>query len=123
MQSLLKNDSDSIISNFVKMLNNYLEESKIGFLFQLIDCMNLLGIAAFYLGNYDEAYESFLLVLELYQSFSERDGPDLKSECSQDDLNLHLDKIVYTCSFAKFSSPSGTKLFVCFRMRLSLIHI
>ena len=34
-------------------------------------------------------------MLELYQSFSEKEGPDLKSESSQDELNLHLDKVVY----------------------------
>ncbi len=51
----------------------------VGYLFQLIDCMNLMGVASFYSERYSDAYESFLLVLELYQSLEEKQSFSLKS--------------------------------------------
>lgn len=63
LNSLLKGESSKIIVSGVHKLNRLLEENSVGYLFQLIDCMNLLGVASFYLQKYSDAYESFLLVL------------------------------------------------------------
>lgn len=56
------------MNTLIKKINKSLESNIVGYLFQLIDCMNLMGIASFYCEKYSDAYESFLLVLELFQS-------------------------------------------------------
>jgi hypothetical protein len=68
LSGLLKGESGKVIVSGIHKLNKLLEENHIGYVFQLIDCMNLLGVASFYINKYTDAYESFLLVLELYQS-------------------------------------------------------
>jgi hypothetical protein len=57
--------------------------------------MNLLGVASFYLEKYSDAYESFLLVLELYQSLSEKETVSLKSECCDEELDLRAEDIYF----------------------------
>ena len=76
-------------------LNKLLEENVVGYIFQLIDCMNLLGVASFYLQKYEDAYESFLLVLELYQSLCEKDVSLIKTEESEDYLDLRSEDIYF----------------------------
>lgn len=49
--ALLKNDNNNIVSNLMKKLNNFLENDKVGIIFQLIDCMHLLGISSLYIGR------------------------------------------------------------------------
>jgi len=61
--ALLKGENNKIITSLIKKLNKLLEENIVGYIFLLIDCMNLLGVASFYLEKYTDAYESFLLVL------------------------------------------------------------
>lgn len=52
----LQKGENKQISSFTRKLNQYLESNTVGSVFQLIDCMNLLGVAAFYLEKYNEAY-------------------------------------------------------------------
>lgn len=80
---LVKGENSKQLALQVKKLNKFLEENCVGYLFQLIDCMNLLGVASFYLEKYTEAYESFLLVLELFKSLSSKSISTLKSESSE----------------------------------------
>lgn len=51
------------LQSLVKKINKSLEGNVVGYLFQLVDCMNLMGLASFYSQRYADAYESFLLVL------------------------------------------------------------
>lgn len=44
------------MSSKIKKLNALLEENCVGYVFGLIDCMNLLGVATMDSGRYDEAY-------------------------------------------------------------------
>jgi hypothetical protein len=48
LHCLLKQESRGITLN-IKRLNKYLEQNVVGYIFQLIDCMNLLAVASFYL--------------------------------------------------------------------------
>ena len=57
-----KKTKQSIIT-LTKKLSDIVESGVTGYVFQLIDCMNLLGVSSFYLEKYTDAYESFLLVL------------------------------------------------------------
>jgi hypothetical protein len=52
IQALMKSENSKQISLLVKKLNSCLEENQLGYVFQLIDCMNLLGVATFYLEKY-----------------------------------------------------------------------
>lgn len=65
-----------------------------GYIFNLIDCMNLLGVASLYSGKFDEAYQSFLLVLELFQTLKQKNESELKSDCSHENLSLHQQDII-----------------------------
>ena len=49
-----------------------MEKNAVGYVFKLIDCMNVLAMAMFYMGRYEDAYESLLLVIELYYPLSEK---------------------------------------------------
>lgn len=94
LQTLVKGDSSAkAINSLTKRLNKHLEESSVGHVFQLIDCMNLLGVASFHLEKYSDAYESFLLVLELFRSLSEKNVFLLKSESAEEDLDLKIEDI------------------------------
>jgi len=53
---LLKGENNKVISSLIKKLNKLLEENVLGYVFLLIDCMNLLGVASFYLEKYTDAY-------------------------------------------------------------------
>lgn len=56
----------------MKQLNLLMEKNAVGYVFKLIDCMNVLAMAMFYMGRYEDAYESLLLVIELYYPLSEK---------------------------------------------------
>ena len=84
MVAILRGEASKVVIASVHKLNKMLEENQVGNIFQLIDCMNLLGVASFCLGKYSDAYESFLLVLELYQSLCEREGPMIRTEESEE---------------------------------------
>jgi tetratricopeptide (TPR) repeat protein len=60
------------IASRIKKLNSLLEGNNVGYIFSLIDCMYLLGIATLDSGRYEEAYQSFLLTLELYNTLIEK---------------------------------------------------
>lgn len=57
--------------------------------------MNLLGIATLDLGKYEESYESFLLVVELFTNLEMKNKSELKSDYSEESLNLHIEDIYY----------------------------
>jgi hypothetical protein len=56
INSLLKGENSKVITSLIKKLNKLLEENIVGYIFLLIDCMNLLGVASFYLEKYTDAY-------------------------------------------------------------------
>ena len=62
LSCLIKGENSKLINSSIKKLNKLLEDNIVGYVFLLIDCMNLLGVASFYLEKYSDAYESFLLV-------------------------------------------------------------
>lgn len=71
IQNLSKeNIKEQYLSKEFKALNYFLEENKVGYVFKLIDCMNILAAITFYMGRYEDSYESLLLLLELYSSLS-----------------------------------------------------
>lgn len=83
LKTLTKPHENKEISSKIKKLNGLLESNCVGYIFGLIDCMNLLGVATFDAARYEEAYESFLLTLELYSTLVEKNKSDLKSDCSE----------------------------------------
>jgi tetratricopeptide (TPR) repeat protein len=100
---LVKQDHKNL-QPLVKKINKSLEGNVVGYLFQLVDCMNLMGVASFYAHRYTDAYESFLLVLELYQSLEQKQAFSLKSETCDEHRNLSLDDIyanIIACEFAQ----------------------
>jgi hypothetical protein len=50
--------------------------------------MYLLAVASLDLGRYEEAYQSFLLVLELNNTLIEGSRCELKSDCCEESLSL-----------------------------------
>jgi hypothetical protein len=75
--------------------------------------MNLMGIASFYCEKYSDAYESFLLVLELYQSLEEKQTFSLKSESSDEDKNLKVEDIysnIIICEFAQGNQEEAIRM-------------
>ena len=88
------NASNKEILSRVKSMNGALEENTVGYIFTLIDCMNLLGVATLYIrSKEEESHQSFLLVHELFESLKLENESDLKSDCSEDCLSLQLEDI------------------------------
>lgn len=71
--------------------------------------MNLIGVASFYLEKYADAYESFLLVLELYQSLSDKETISLKSQCSDEELNLKVEDIYFNIILCELAQGNITE--------------
>jgi tetratricopeptide (TPR) repeat protein len=113
LTGLVKGESSKVIVSCVHKLNKLLEESSVGHLFQLIDCMNLLGVASYHLHKYSDAYESFLLVLELYQSLCEKDQPIVRAEEAEEELDLQSSDIYYNiliCELARGQTAQAIRL-------------
>jgi tetratricopeptide (TPR) repeat protein len=111
--ALLKHENGKIVNTAIKKINKYLEQNVVGYSFQLIDCMNLLGIASFYLEKYSDAYESFLLVLELYQSLCEKETASLRSESCDEELDLRSEDIYFNiiiCEFAQGNAGEALRM-------------
>ena len=82
------------LSGSVKQLNETLAKEQKGEVFKLLDCMALIGTAAFYLGKYNEAYSSFDLARQLYEGVSvDWKKPTVKSEVCEDHLDLDGHKL------------------------------
>ena len=67
------NDQEKFVKQIekrMKVVNEYLQGDEVekGKIFNLVDCMSLVGIGNFYTEKYKDAYESFLLVLEFLKS-------------------------------------------------------
>lgn len=73
----------------VRELNNFLEGDSVdkGRIFNLVDCMTLVGMGNFYTQKYAEAYESFLLVLEFLKSTKTRDHDKNNLDTSENDIS------------------------------------
>lgn len=56
LRILGKNHESKEIGSKIKKLNGMLEGNCVGYIFGLIDCMGLLGLATFDAGRYEEAY-------------------------------------------------------------------
>jgi hypothetical protein len=54
--------------------------------------MMLIGIAAAHIGKYADASSSFTLVRQLFEVNSKRNKCEIKSEMSEEHLNLSLKK-------------------------------
>ena len=61
----------------------------------------LIGIAAGYLGKHSDSIASFMLVRQLFQTNAKRNRSDVKSEVSEEFLNLSLTKINYNIFLMK----------------------
>ena len=56
LSCLVKGETSKVVGIAVKKLNKLLEQNVLGYVFLLIDCMSLLGVASFYLQKYSDAY-------------------------------------------------------------------
>lgn len=63
--------------------------------------MMLIGIAAGYMGKYSDSISSFMLVKQLYLTNAKRNRSDVKSEVSEEFLNLSLTKVNYNIFLMK----------------------
>ena len=67
------NDKEKFLKQIekrMKVMNDYLQGDEVekGKIFNLVDCMSIVGIGNFYTEKYNDAYESFLLVLQFLKS-------------------------------------------------------
>lgn len=111
--SLINREPLGKLSTHVKRLNDALSEEVKGEVFRVIDCMTLIGIAAGYMGKYSDSISSFMLVRQLFQTNAKRNRCDVKSEVSEEYLNLSLTKINYNIFLMKICDrPSEVVDFV-----------
>ena len=80
--------------------------------------MNLLGVATLYTSKFEESYQSFILVLELFENLKEKYETDLKSDCAQDNLSLGIHDIYLNISISLIGTKNIPELLITLKQNL-----